>query len=506
MKKLAAHNLADIVSKDNLELPHPSHLSLPVKVLQFGTGVLLRGLPDYFIDKANKQGIFNGSIVVVKSTTQNKTSDFQEQDNLYTVCIKGIEHGQKVNQYVVNSSISRVLSAKEQWDEVLDLAGDPEIKTIISNTTEVGIVLKDDDQIKSAYTPESFPGKLLAFLYRRYQIFKGNAEAGMVILPTELIVDNGTKLKAICLELARINHLEEEFITWLEQANDFCDTLVDRIVPGNLRPHDKRNTAEYLGYEDDLMIMSEVYSLWAIETKSERTKNILSFANADDGIVVTESIKKFRDLKLRLLNGAHTFSCGLALLSGFETVKEAMENAFFERYISDLMVTEIAQTLIGENIKEEEAVRFSRSVLDRFRNPYIEHRWESISTNYTSKMIMRNIPTLLEWYQRFPNKVPKSMALGFASYVYFMRSDKSGIGRFTRNSYGKQIPIDDQYAATLHAYWQSASCEEAINRILSDKNLWNTDLTKLSGFEEAVMDNIRKLRTQTKLNSNTVSI
>jgi tagaturonate reductase len=475
-------------------------------VLQFGTGVLLRGLPDYFIDKANKQGIFNGSIVVVKSTEQNKASDFGKQDNLYTVCIKGIEHGQKINQYVVNSSISRVLSAKEQWDEVLDLAGNPELKTIISNTTEVGIVLKEDERVKSAYTPESFPGKLLAFLYRRYQIFKGATEAGMVVLPTELIVDNGTKLKAICLELARINDLEKDFITWLEQANDFCDTLVDRIVPGALRPHDKRNTAEYLGYEDDLMIMSEVYSLWAIETKSERTKDILSFAKADDGIVVTENIEKFRDLKLRLLNGAHTFSCGLALLSGFETVKEAMENAFFERYINDLMVTEITPTLTGTNIKEEEAYRFSRSVLDRFRNPYIEHRWESIATNYSSKMMMRNIPTLLEWYQRNPNKVPKSMALGFASYVYFMRSDKLNTGAFTRNSYGKQISIEDQHAAVLYNHWLATSCEEAINRILSDKSLWNTDLTKLPGFEEAVMDNIRKLRTQTKLNSNTVSI
>jgi tagaturonate reductase len=504
--KLAAHNLADIVLKDNVELPHPSHLSLPVKVLQFGTGVLLRGLPDYFIDKANKQGIFNGSIVIVKSTTQNKASDFEQQDNLYTICIKGVEHGQKINQYIVNSAISRVLSAKEQWDEVLDLAAYPELKTIISNTTEVGIVLKDDDQIRNAYTPESFPGKLLAFLYRRYQVFRGNTEAGMVILPTELIADNGSRLKAICLELARINHLEEEFITWLVEANDFCDTLVDRIVPGSLSAHDKRKAVEYLGYEDDLMIMSEVYSLWAIETKSERTKGILSFANVDDGIVVTENIEKFRDLKLRLLNGAHTFSCGLALLSGFETVKEAMENAFFERYINDLMVTEITHTLIGANIKEEEAARFSRSVLDRFRNPFIEHRWESISTNYTSKMITRNIPTLLEWYQRFPNKVPKNMALGFASYVYFMRSDKSGVGTFTRNSYGKQIPIDDQHAATLHAHWQATSCEEAINRILSDKSLWDTDLTRLSGFEEAVMDNIQKLRTQTKLNANTVSI
>jgi tagaturonate reductase len=504
--KLTAHNLANIVPKDNLDLPLPAHLSLPVKVLQFGTGVLLRGLPDYFIDKANKQGIFNGSIVVVKSTTQNKTSDFEEQDNLYTICIKGVEHGQKVNQYIVNSAISRVLSAKEQWDEVLDLAAYPELKIIISNTTEVGIVLKEDEQIKSVYTPESFPGKLLAFLYRRYQIFKGDTEAGMVILPTELIADNGAKLKSICLELSRINNLEEGFITWLGKANDFCNTLVDRIVPGALRPHDKRSTTEYLGYEDDLMIMSEVYSLWAIETKSERTKDILSFAKADNRIVITESIEKFIDLKLRLLNGAHTFSCGLALLSGFETVKEAMENAFFERYINDLMVTEITRTLTGTNIKEEEAVRFSRSVLDRFHNPYIEHRWESIATNYTSKMIMRNIPTLLEWYKRFPNKVPKNMALGFASYIYFMRADKFGAGTFIRNSYGKQIPIDDQYAPTLHMYWQATSCEEAVGKILSDKSLWNADLTRLSGFEEAVIDNIRKLRTQTKLNSNTVSI
>lgn len=503
--KLTANNLAEITTKSELELPMAAHLRLPEKVLQFGTGVLLRGLPDYYIDKANKQGIFNGRIVVVKSTEQNKNSDFDDQDNLYTVCIKGIENGQKVHRYAVNAAISRVLNAKEQWTDVMALAADPEMRIAISNTTEIGIVLKEDDQIAGSQAPESFPGKLLAFLYRRYQVFNGSPEAGMVMLPTELIVDNGTKLKAICLELARIHKLEESFITWLDQANDFCNTLVDRIVPGSLPPHDQRQASAYLGYEDELMIMSEVYSLWAIETTSAYTKDLLSFAGAGKRIVVTDNIDKFRNLKLRLLNGAHTFSCGLALLSGFETVKDAMENAFFERYLGDLMMAEISPTVVGTGIQAEEAAQFVKSVLDRFRNPYIEHRWESISMNYTSKMMMRNIPTLLEWYRRFPNKVPKNMALGFAAYVYFMRSDESDDGTFIRNNYGKQLPIDDQHAARLHAHWQTTSCEEAIDRILSDIQLWDTDLTKLPGFAEAVLDNIRKLRTQTKLHSGKVS-
>lgn len=500
---LSRNILTDIAEKDNLSKPATGTLGLPEKVLQFGTGVLLRGLPDYYIDKANKAGLFNGSIVVVKSTAQNKTSDFDRQDNLYTLCVRGIENGQKVNEHIINSAISRVLSAKEDWNEVLKCATNKDIQVVISNTTEVGITLQEDDVLLTAEAPQSFPGKLTAFLYQRYQFFKGAAEAGMVILPTELITDNGSKLKAICLQLAAINKLDKAFISWLEEANDFCDTLVDRIVPGALRPHDVKHTEEYLGYNDELMIMSEVYSLWAIETGRQSTRDILSFAAADKGVIITEKIDKFRNLKLRLLNGAHTFSCGLALLSGFETVKEAMDNAYFERFINDLMVAEISKTLVSEAIKEEEAVQFSKSVLDRFRNPYIEHRWESISKQYTAKMMMRNIPTLLAYYERF-QKVPRHMALGFAAYLYFMRSEKTADGQYFRYSYGKQIPIEDSKAEILNAHWNKLSFEEAVHEILSDINLWDTDLTKLTGFEEAVMNNIRKLRTQTKLTHNTV--
>ena len=497
---LSRHNLQEIAPKADLILPAADTWALPEKVLQFGTGVLLRGLPDYFIDKANKQGIFKGRIVVVKSTG-NPGDEFSSQDNLYTLCVRGIQEGRKANQYIVNSAISRVISAAEAWQEVLQCARDKAISIVISNTTEIGIRLNEQDKITGTTAPESFPGKLTACLYQRYLAFNGSMDAGWVILPTELITGNGTKLKAICIRLAELNQLEASFITWLQEANDFCDTLVDCIVPGPLAPHQARETAAYLGYEDHLMIMSEVYRLWAIETSKPQTKVLLSFADADESIVISDNIEKFRDLKLRLLNGAHTFSCGLALLSGFDTVKEAMHNAFFVKFIEDLMITEITPTLTGNNLTEEEAVRFSRSVLDRFRNPHIEHRWESISKQYTAKMFMRNIPTLLAYYNQY-RKVPKNMALGFAAYLYFMRSVKTGAGTYSRNCFGKQIPIEDSHVSILHQYWDSPDYKTTVKKILSDISLWNTDLSQLAGFEEAVLKNIDKLKTPTGMTHN----
>ena len=226
---LSKSNLKNIQSAEII-VPDEAIFNLPEKVLQFGTGVLLRGLPDYFIDKANRQGVFNGRIVVVKSTSTGSASEFDNQDSLYTLCVKGIENGQKVEENIISSAISRVLSANEHWDEILKCAQNPEMKIVISNTTEVGIQLVKESI--DANPPESFPAKLLAFLFERYQAFNGSEESGMVIVPTELIVGNGDKLKAILLDLARFNQLNEAFINWLENNNSFCNSLVDRIVPG----------------------------------------------------------------------------------------------------------------------------------------------------------------------------------------------------------------------------------------------------------------------------------
>ncbi|MEO7769236.1 MAG: tagaturonate reductase, partial [Ferruginibacter sp.] len=313
-----------------VSVPDDGLFSLPEKVLQFGTGVLLRGLPDYFIDKANRKGLFNGRIVVVKSTDGGDGAAFEKQDGLYTLCMRGLVNGQPVEENVISSSISRVLSAAKEWETVLECAHNPDLTVIVSNTTEVGIELVNDDIRR--YPPVSYPGKLLAFLYKRYQFFEGSPQNGMVIVPTELISDNGKKLEAIVLEQAHLNGLEEDFIEWLEQSNHFCNSLVDRIVPGKPAPAIKAALEAQIGYEDDLITMSEVYSLWAIEG-NDHVKEVLSFAGADSGIVITNDITLFKELKLRLLNGTHTLSCGVAFLAGFTTVKQAMNDSVISGFL-----------------------------------------------------------------------------------------------------------------------------------------------------------------------------
>ncbi len=263
---------------------------------------------------------------------------------------KGIENGKTVEENIIQSSVSRVLSAASQWNEILQCAANPDMRVIISNTTEVGIVLDADDDLHAA-PPRSFPAKLLAFLYKRYRIFNGDPDKGMVIIPTELIPDNGEKLEAIIEELAHQNKLEYAFMDWLENANFFCNSLVDRIVPGKLPAAMQPKVETETGYTDELMIMSEVYRLWAIESDNKKVQEILSFSKADEGVVITPDIDLFRELKLRLLNGSHTFSCGLAWLAGFRTVKEAMNNADFAVYISHLMMREIAPSITNDRIE-----------------------------------------------------------------------------------------------------------------------------------------------------------
>ncbi|MDP4151544.1 MAG: tagaturonate reductase, partial [Bacteroidota bacterium] len=389
--------------------------SLPEKVLQFGTGVLLRGLPDFFVDKANRQGAFNGRIVVIKSTDAGDAGVFDRQDGLYTLCIRGLEKGARTGENIICSAISRVLSAKDQWQDILECARNPDMQIVISNTTEVGIQLMEDDIRKSP--PVSFPGKLLAFLYARFNACQGSPSGGMVIIPTELIVANGRKLAAIVKELAVLNDLGPAFGQWLEEHCRFCDSLVDRIVPGRPDKATIQQLQDDLGYKDELLCVSEVYRLWAIEG-DDRVRSVLSFAQADPGVIIRPDIGIYRELKLRLLNGTHTLSCGLAFLAGFVTVKEAMDDANFSAFVSDLMLKEIAPS-IPYDLPVQEAKDFGLQVLDRFRNPHIRHQWISITMQYSSKMKMRDIPVLLRHYQ-LNDQPPERFALGFAAYLLFM--------------------------------------------------------------------------------------
>ena len=485
--QLSKNAIRQIAAKPGLEIPDEKIFELPEKVLQFGTGVLLRALPDYFIDKANKQGLFNGRIVVVKSTDSD-SSAFDKQDGLYTVCVRGVENGTTVEENIINASISRVLGARTDWKRILECAHNPEMKIIFSNTTEVGIQLVQDDI--TAEPPVSFPGKLLAFLLERFKAFNGSKESGMVIIPTELITDNGSKLESIVLELAHINNLDFKFIEWLENHNIFCNSLVDRIVPGKPNAEETKKIETSLGYQDELMTMSEVFRLWAIEG-DERVKEVLSFGKVDKAVVIAPDITLFKELKLRLLNGTHTFNCGTAFLCGFNITREAVLHPVYGAFTKELMHHEIAPAIpftIDEKVKTD----FANSTFERFGNPFIDHQWQSITVQYTSKMKMRNMPLLQRHYE-LNSTVPMHMATGFAAYLLYMKVTKKAGNKYYGERNGIEYEIKDDSAEYFYKVWNNSNATEAVSEIMANEELWEIDLTKLPGLLQAVQEQLQDM-------------
>jgi tagaturonate reductase len=485
--ELSASTLKNIVP-GKVIIPDEHLFELPEKVLQFGTGILLRGLPDYFIDKANRMGIFNGRIVVVKTTSKGDASIFDKQNCLYTLCVRGVEYDKKIEENIINSSISRVLNAQHEWEQILECAHNQSLQVIISNTTEVGIELVND-YIRHR-PPVSYPGKLLAFLFERFIAFNGSEKSGFVIVPTELIPENGKKLESIVLELAHLNGLDESFIKWLQRCNFFCNSLVDRIVTG-MPDNEIKNTIEKeLGYTDALINICEVYRLWAIEG-NDYIKNILSFAAADEGVIIAPDIDLYRELKLRLLNGTHTLSCGIAFLAGLNTVRQAMGDKIMEKYIADLMQYEIGPSIPYE-IDSDTVQTFIRKVLDRFRNPHLNHYWKTITLNYSSKIKLRCIPLLINYYKK-NDSVPELFALGFAAYIYFMKavkqSEKEFFGEFNKKFY----LIEDNMAETFYTLWQNFPVEKLAAEVLKNTDLWEEDMSVFQGFQQSVIDKLNSI-------------
>jgi len=472
---LSQENL-QFINKDNIIKPQSHFFELPEKVLQFGTGVLLRGLPDYFINKANHQGVFNGRVAVVKSTSGD-TSEFDAQDSLYTLCIRGLEGGRLIEENIISSAISRVIAAEDNWGSVLAIAVSNDLKIIVSNTTEVGITLVNERIDQNP--PSSFPAKVLAVLYERFKAFNGSKESGLVIIATELIPDNGTKLATIVLQLAQFNNLEASFVAWLTTANTFCNSLVDRIVPGKPDEDTLAQLQQELGYADQLLAMAEPYRLWAIEG-GEQVKEALEFARVDAGVVIAEDIEIYRELKVRLLNGTHTLSAGIAFLLGIDTVKSAMKDEQVKQYIETLMASEISLAIPYE-VSAHQTAEFSKAVIDRFANPFIEHLWHNITFQYTMKMKIRILPLIANYYDIY-NKAPHHIALGFAAYLLFMKVNKKENGKYYGSLNGHQYLINDDSAA----YFYQHQKDNYVVSVLTDVGFWKLDLGALPGFIESV--------------------
>jgi tagaturonate reductase len=480
---------------ETLQIPS-ERFELPERIMQFGTGVLLRGLCDYAVDKANKNGVFNGRIVVVKSTSSD-SSDFDRQDSVYTLQERGIsDTGETINDATIITAISRVVDATSQWEEVLKCAANQLIDIVISNTTEAGLVYLHEDIFMSP--PQSFPAKLTAVLYERFCVFGGAETRGMTIVPTELIVENGKILRGYVLQHAAANDLPQAFVEWLDSACDFCDSLVDRIVSGSPTKEEKeRRFLEDYNYRDELCIDSEPFMLWAIEG-SERVKARLSFAETENRVIITEDIAPFREQKLRILNGGHTISINAAFLAGHELVRKMMSDSLCGSFTERVILNEILPTV--EPICGD-APSFANAVLNRFRNPFIAHKLSGITFQNTAKMQARNAETIKRYYA-LKGHVPPLMSLGFAAYLLFTKVEKVENGQFF-GSYTEGslfYKITDDKAAILQKKWAAIegktdkkSLSMLLNSILFDTALFDTTLIDIPDFKEVVTDYLFQL-------------
>jgi tagaturonate reductase len=479
---ISKQNLSKISPKNGLKLPNEAVFNLPEKIISFGTGVLLKGLPYYFVNKANNQGIFNGRILAVKSTPgSSEIESLANQDFLYTLQSKGIQNGQETEEALVNAAISRILHADTSWNEILNAAHSPELQIVISNTTEIGLNYPETNDIENS-PPKSYPSKLLMFLQERYYALGGTAESGMVIIPTELVTNNGKILSQVLVKLATENNLNPDFIYWLETANIFCNSLVDRIVTGkpDAATFEKFET-EY-GFADPNLISSETYRLWAIEG-NEKVKEILSFSQADTGCVIAEDIEKYRELKLRLLNGSHSLMVGYSFLHGMKSVREALNNEEVVAFMNEFIFKEIISAF---EIDPAISTPYAHEVLDRFRNPNIEHKLLGITVQYSTKMKARVVPILLKYYEKF-GQFPPAITKGFAYFLKFIKVVKVENEQYFGELNGEYYPIQDINAKYFAEICLGKSDAEYISNALKNIALWGEDLSNLADFEAEIL-------------------
>ena len=450
----------------------------PIKVIQFGEGNFLRAFVDYMIDIANEKGVFGGSVAVVKPISFGSLDAFYEQDNLYTVLLRGKENGEVVNKSRIIKSISKVLDCKEDFEEYMALSRIDTLRFVVSNTTEAGIVLDKNDRFDGL--PETYPGKLTKFLYERYTAFGGDKEKGLIILPVELIENNGGKLKECVLALSEIWNLPDEFKKWIENNNVFCSTLVDRIVTGYPRGYADKICDE-LGYEDKLVDIGEPFALWVIESE----KDISSEFPLDKiglPVLFTDNQKPYRERKVRVLNGAHTSSVLAGYLYGLNIVRDCMQDDIMGKFIRKIVIDEIVPQV---NLSYDDVMVFANSVFERFENPFIDHALLSISLNSISKWKARVLPSFKD-YCKNNGKLPKLITFSFAALIKFYSSNNlKDDGLYAKRDNGDEYIIHDD-RAVLEFFAENAGKSDFIEKVCKNTDFWGEDLTAYCDFEKTV--------------------
>lgn len=452
---------------------------LPERVLQFGEGNFLRAFIDWMFCRMNESGVFNGSAVVIQPLENGQVEMLNEQDGLYTLYLRGIIDGQTVNNHEVITSLSRGINPYTDWDSYLKIAEKPEMRFVVSNTTEAGIDYKPVPKPTSC--PASFPGKLTAWLAHRFEWLGGSVETGLVFLPCELINHNGARLKECILKHALDWELGADFTEWIENDCVFLSTLVDRIVPGYPREEAEAMTEE-LGYIDKLICTGEIFHLLVIEGPEE-LKAELPFHKAGLNVVWTDDMQPFRTRKVGLLNGAHTSSVLAAYLGGIDTVREMVEDEDFGPYVKSTMFNEIVPAL---EMDRAEAETFASAILERFQNPFIQHELLSISLNSVSKWKVRVLPTLKKYIEK-EERVPERLAFSLAALIAFYKGD-------LREGY---VPNDHADVLTFFSnVWKLDGTAAIVNGVLGHADFWGEDLRLIPGFENEVTGALHDIVSQ----------
>lgn len=464
----------------NKALTNP--ISRPVKVLQFGEGNFLRGFVDYMIDIANEKGLFQGNIVIVKPIEHGTLTAFKNQDCQYTVSLRGLVEG---NPGVINrqiTSVEAVIDCYEEYSCFCQLAFLEDLRFIISNTTEAGIVYDPCDS-REYMPPRTFPGKLTEFLYRRYLHFQGDFSKGLIMLPVELIDDNGIVLKQCVLDYIKLWNLESEFQLWVEKACIFTSTLVDRIITGY--PKNEEEEWEKLGYRDSLLVTGEPFALWVIESNEDISQEF-PLHKAGLPILFTTNQKPYKQRKVRILNGAHTSFVMASYLCGNNIVRASMEDETIFQFMKNTIFREIIPTL---SLPKEELEQFAHEVILRFKNPYVDHSLLAISLNSVSKWRARCLPSLLDYWNKY-NVLPSHLTFSLAALAAFYHGkeirDNALIAYRDKEEY---TVIDDSQVLHFFQKHYDSPVPVFLEDLLSQTSFWGRNLNEIPGFLEAVTGN-----------------
>ncbi|QUA52809.1 tagaturonate reductase [Aristaeella lactis] len=463
----------------------------PEKVMQFGEGNFLRAFADNFFDIANEKAGFNGKVALIQPIAQGLTDLINKQEGLYTLYLRGSDKGVKVDEKRVISAVSRCINPYGDWDKVLELARSADLEIVVSNTTEAGIV-HDTESAFDQEPPVSFPAKLTRVLYERYTA----GQKGVVVLSCELIDNNGRELQKCVNQYIDDWKLDSGFRTWVNEENLFCSTLVDRIVPGRIRdPKEAEALAAANGYEDPLTDVGEFFGIWVIEGPQELEER-LPFRKAGVPVIVVPDVTPYKKRKVRILNGAHTGFVPGAYLAGYDIVRDCMHDETILGYMNRMLYDEVIPTL---PLEKKDLEDFARAVQDRFNNPFVNHELMSISLNSTSKWRARNMPSFLDYVQG-KGTLPPCLTTSFAAYVAFYSSESQALteqGLICRRPKGNEYTVNDD-RSVLEFYWQhrNDSPEELIHAVMTNEDMWGTDLTKVNGFEAAAAGILKTIRTE----------